>query len=80
MTYNNKTKTKFSYEVEILTNDRKTYYLGEFPTVKEARAKIKIANLQKDTLVTIWKYIYSEQSMSFNSAVIDSKLHSEFTI
>jgi penicillin V acylase-like amidase (Ntn superfamily) len=80
MAYNNKTETKFSYEVEILTNDLKNYILGEFPTVKEARAKIKIANLQKDTLVTIWKYIYSEQSMSFNSAVIDSKLHSEFII
>ncbi len=80
MAYNNKTKTKFSYEVEILTNDLRNYILGEFRTVKEARAKIKISNLQKDTLVTIWKYIYSEQTMSFNSGVINSKLHSEITI
>ena len=80
MIYNNKTKTKFSYEVEILTNDLKNYILGEFPTVKEARAKIKTANLQKDTLITIWKYTNSEQTMSFNTGVINSKLHAEFTI
>ena len=80
MAYNNKTKTKFSYEVEILTNDLKNYILGEFPTVKEARAKIKTANLAKNTDVNIWKLKYSEQTMSFNSGVINSKLHAELTI
>lgn len=80
MSYNNKTKSKVSYEVEIFTNDLTNYILGEFPTVKEARAEIKIADLQKDTLITIWSYQNSEQTMSWNSSVINSKLHAQFTI
>ncbi len=80
MSYNNKTKSRVSYEVEILTNDLRNYILGEFPTAKEARAKIKIADLQKDTLITIWKYRNSEQTICWNSSVINSKLHAEFTI
>lgn len=80
MAYNNITKTKFSYEVEILNNDLRNYILGEFATVKEARAKIKLANLAKNTDVNIWKLKYSEQTMSFNSGVISSKLHAEFSI
>ena len=80
MAYNNITKTKFSYEAEVYTYRKSSYILGEFATVKEARAKIKSANLAKNTDVNIWKLKYTEQTMSFNSGVINSKLYAEFTI
>ena len=80
MTYNNKTKSKYSYEVEVYTYKKPSYIIGEFATVKEARAKIKRENLAKNTDINIWKLKYFEQTMSWNSSVINSKLHAQFTI
>jgi len=80
MSYNNKTKSKYSYEVEIYTYQKPSYILGEYATVKEARAAIKSANLAKNTDVVMWKLTYTEKTMSFDSHFTNSLLHAEFTI
>lgn len=79
MIYNNTTKSKFAYEVEALNPAQSiNKNLGEFATMKEARAAIKSANLPSDTLVTVWKHKYHPQTTSFNSSVESSKLQAEF--
>lgn len=79
MTYNNPTKSKYSYEVDVL-NSQIDKSIGEFKTVKEARKAVKQASLPVGTLVTIRKLEYSEQTPCFSSGIVGSKMHTEFKI
>lgn len=79
MIYSNETQSKFSYEV-LAYSSVIDCNVGDFKTIKEAKAAIIAQDFPAGTSIEISKITWSPRTPCCDSGVIDSKIVREFDI